>query len=183
MALLHTPQNDLRWLAPDFKLTATDEATYTYNQVAGPNGTVIAFICNHCPYVRAIIDRLVADLENLKEDGIGAAAIMPNDTLNYPEDSFENMQNFAVQHNFGFPYLLDETQDVARACNAVCTPDIFGFDSQARLKYRGRLDSAGSKSADGSETKDLVNAMRMIAETGDGPEEQSPSMGCSIKWR
>lgn len=183
MALLQTPEPQTGFVAPDFKLKATDGSVYSYKDIKGPKGTVIAFICNHCPYVRGIIDRMVNDFGTLQEEGFGVAAIMPNDTQNYPDDSFENMIEFAEKHNFSFPYLIDETQDIAKAYGAVCTPDIFGFDKDGKLHYRGRLDSAGSKKADSQTKRELVHAMRDIAENGQGPDAQNPSMGCSIKWR
>lgn len=183
MALLKTPGPEQGMLAPDFRLKGVDGQTYSYNDVKGSKGTVIAFICNHCPYVRSVIDRLVDDLTILQEEGIGAAAIMPNDTENYPDDSFENMVIFARENRFSFPYLIDETQEVAKAYGAICTPDIFGFDSGGRLCYRGRVDSAGPNASGSGTKRELRQAMRQIAETGRAPAEQHPSMGCSIKWR
>jgi hypothetical protein len=141
------------------------------------------FICNHCPYVKGITDRLASTCQKLQELGIGVAAIMANDTESYPEDSFENMKLFATKHNFTFPYLIDETQEVAKAYGAVCTPDFFGFNADRRLEYRGRLDSAGKEPANADTVPELLDALRIIAETGAGPAKQTPSMGCSIKWR
>jgi hypothetical protein len=141
------------------------------------------FLCNHCPYVKAVIGRLVRDMDELASHGIGAVAIMPNDTAAYPEDSFENMQAFAERHRFGFPYLIDETQTVAKAYGAVCTPEFFGFDRDLRLQYHGRLDSAGIHGAGGPERRDLFEAMLAVARGGEGPREQVASLGCSIKWR
>lgn len=183
MALLHTPAPEENFQASDFTLKNIDGQTLSYADIKGEKGTVIAFICNHCPYVQAIIKRLVHDARNLQEHGIGIAAIMPNDTENYPEDNFDNMKIFAQEHGFNFPYLIDETQEVAKAYDAICTPDIFGFDADGKLQYRGRLDSAGPKEADNSTVKELLNAMLHIAETGTGPSEQHASMGCSIKWK
>lgn len=183
MALLHTPQKDETLYAPDFNLKNIDGKTLSYVDIKGEKGTVIAFICNHCPYVKAIIKRFVHDAKNIQSHGIGIAAIMPNDTVNYPEDSFENMQKFAEEHDFTFPYLIDETQEIAKAYDAICTPDIYGFNKDGQLQYRGRLDSAGAKEADDNTVKELVNAMLEIAETGTNTSEQFSSMGCSIKWK
>ncbi|MCD8498264.1 MAG: thioredoxin family protein [Alphaproteobacteria bacterium] len=183
MALLHTPAFDADFTAADFSLKNVDGRTLSLKDIQGPKGTVIAFICNHCPYVKAVIDRLVDDFKTLQEEGVGCAAIMPNDTDNYPDDSFENMQKFADQHGFTFPYLIDETQNVARGYGAVCTPDIFGFNKQGVLQYRGRVDSAGPNPADANTKREMLDAMRRIADIGAGPHEQVPSMGCSIKWK
>ena len=167
----------------DFSLKATDGTTYSLADVRGRNGTVVMFICNHCPYVRGVIDRLVADINVLKESGIGAVAVMSNDTKSHPDDSFDNMKRFAKDHRFPFPYVIDETQATARAYGAVCTPDIFGYNAAGELQYRGRVDSAGSRPATGSEKRELRDAMLEIARSGKGPAEQVPSVGCSIKWR
>lgn len=183
MALLHTPQKDNTSTAADFNLKNIDGNRLSYDDVKGENGTVIAFICNHCPYVKAIIERFVEDAKTLQQKGIGVVCIMPNDTENYPEDGFENMQKFADQHGFTFPYLLDESQETAKAYDAICTPDIFGFNGDDQLQYRGRLDSAGPNEADDDTVKELVNAMSEIAQTGQSTDEQFASMGCSIKWR
>jgi peroxiredoxin len=169
--------------APDFWLTATDGKTYALKDVAGENGTVIVFICNHCPYVKAVIDRLVADARVLMAEGIGFAAICANDATDYPEDSFANMKRFARAHNFPFPYLHDESQAVARAYGAVCTPDYFGYDKDRRLKYRGRLDEGRTAPPPAGARRELVEAMRAIAATGVAPGDQTPSIGCSIKWK
>lgn len=182
MALLQTPEKDSTLTAPDFSLRGTDEKDYSLNDVKGEKGTVIIFMCNHCPYVKAIIHRLVEDAKTLQDHGFGVAAIMPNDTEKYPADSFDNMKIFAKEHGFTFPYLLDESQEVAETYGAVCTPDLFGFNADNELQYRGRLDSAGPNEATADTTKELVEAMKQIAETGAGPAEQFPSMGCSIKW-
>ena len=148
----------------------------------GPKGTLIVFICNHCPYVKASIGRIVAEAEALREIGIGTIAIMPNDTVTYPEDSFDNMKEFASKHGFTFPYVIDATQDAASAYNAQCTPDFFGFNAQDELQYRGRLDAARMQPA-ADVRRDLFEAMKQVAETGLGPVEQMPSMGCFIKWK
>ena len=168
--------------APDFRLMATDGRLVGLDEAAGPKGLVVMFICNHCPYVRAVADALAADARALVEFGVGSVAVMPNDTVRYPQDSFDNMKTFAAAHGFPFPYVIDETQDVARAYGALCTPDLFGFDAERRLRYRGRLDAAGS-SPTPDLRRDLVEAMRLVAETGQGPAEQMPSRGCSIKWK
>lgn len=182
MSLLKTPQRE-NFKAPGFSLKATDGKTYSLEDIRGENGTLIMFICNHCPYVKAVIGRLVEDVEALRQKGIGAAAIMPNDTEKYPADSYENMKLFAKEHGFTFPYLIDETQSVARAYGAVCTPDIFGFNAADDLQYRGRVDSAGPDEAGPDTVRELRGAMLQIARTGTAPADQVPSMGCSIKWR
>ena len=181
MATETPPRDDLQ-LIP-LSLKATDGRVYDLDQVRGESGTLLMFICNHCPYVKAVIARLVEDCRALQAGGIGCAAIMPNDTEAYPADSFDNMKRFAAEHRFSFPYLIDERQDVARAYGAVCTPDLFGFNRGGALQYRGRVDSAGAKPPTGGETRELRDAMLMVARTGEGPAEQIPSMGCSIKWR
>jgi peroxiredoxin len=169
--------------APMFRLGATDGSTYTLDDVAGKKATVIVFICNHCPYVKAVIDRLVADARMLMADGIGFAAICSNDATAYAEDSFENMQRFAQRHGFPFVYLHDENQSVARAYEAVCTPDFFGFDADRKLKYRGRLDAGRIEPPPAGARRELVEAMRAIAATGTTTTSQLPSIGCSIKWK
>lgn len=169
--------------AVDFRLPATDGKTYSLADVAGKSGTVIVFICNHCPYVIAVIDRLVADARTLLAEGIGFAAICSNDADTYPEDSFANMKKFAEKHKFPFPYLHDESQKVARAYDAVCTPDFFGYDKNRRLKYRGRLDEGRTSPPPAGARRELVEAMRAIAKTGQAPAEQTPAIGCSIKWK
>lgn len=182
MALTQPPICDFGWKAPGFALKGTDGKTHTLKDVRGPKGTLIAFICNHCPYVRAIADRLSAEARALQALGIGVVAIMPNDTENYPEDSFDNMKAFAKRHDFTFPYLIDETQAVARVYNAVCTPDFFGFNAKDELQYRGRLDESKTMLVKNAR-RDLYEAMKQVAQTGQGPREQIASMGCSIKWR
>lgn len=176
------PLCDFGWKAVDFALEGTDGKTYRLEDVRGPKGTLVMFICNHCPYVRSVIDRIVRDVEALKAEGIGAVAIMSNDTETYPEDSFENMKAFAQQHRFGFPYAIDRTQDVARAYDAICTPDFFGFNADLGLQYRGRLDESKTTAVEGAR-RELFEAMTQVARSGQGPKEQISSMGCSIKWR
>jgi peroxiredoxin len=176
------PVCNFGWKAVDFRLPATDGKTYSLADVRGPKGTLIAFICNHCPYVKAIIGRLVRDARELKEAGVGVAAICSNDAENYPEDSFENMKAFAVKHAFVFPYLQDESQEVARAYDAICTPDFFGFNAGDELQYRGRLDESRTQLVPNAH-RDLYEAMIEVARTGKGPRDQIASMGCSIKWK
>ena len=170
------------WKARDFRLQGIDGKTYSLAEVRGPTGTLVVFICNHCPYVKASINRIVAEANALREIGIGTIAIMPNDTEAYLEDSFDNMKMFAARHSFTFPYVIDNTQEVARAYDAQCTPDFFGFNAKEELQYRGRLD-ASRMTPVANARRDLFEAMRRIAETGHGPQEQFPSMGCSIKWK
>ena len=178
----NTPICDFGWKAEPFSLPDTEGTVHDMQGAMGEKGLLVAFICNHCPYVKAIIDRLVVDARSLQEQGFGVLAIMSNDYVKYPDDSPEKMKAFAAEHGFTFPYLLDEDQSVARAYGAVCTPDFFGFNSDGELQYRGRIDDA--RMGDASiRTPELVNAMRLIAKTGRGPEQQTPSMGCSIKWR
>ena len=182
MALTATSICNFGWKARDFNLKGVDGKIYTLDDVRGPKGTLVVFICNHCPYVRAIIRRLVEEANALKAIGIGTIAIMPNDTQSYPQDSFENMKKFAQEHVFTFPYVIDETQEVARVYAAQCTPDFFGFNAADELQYRGRLDASCTTPVPGAR-RDLYEAMKQVAETGRGPAEQMPSMGCSIKWR
>jgi len=184
MGLTHTPLCDTSFTAPDFSLKGVDGKTYTLNDIKGENGTLVMFICNHCPYVKAIVAQLVEDMKELQKNGVGVIAIMPNDTTNYPGDDFENMKIFAKTHGFTFPYVIDEKQDIAHAYHAVCTPDFFGFNKDLKLHYRGRLDDVTPSCAasEGTE-RELVNAMLKIIQTGQGPETQTASMGCSIKWR
>jgi len=178
-----TPICDFGWKAPPFTLRATDGKTYSLEALRGKNGTLVMFICNHCPYVKAVIDRIVRDCEELRGLGIGAVAISSNDVVHYPEDSFANMRRFAEAHRLGFPYLYDESQDVARAYDAACTPDFFGFNADLELQYRGRLDASRKEAAPATVRRDLFEAMRQIARIGQGPREQIPSIGCSIKWK
>jgi peroxiredoxin len=170
------------WKARDFLLKGIDGKTYSLANVRGPKGTLVVFICNHCPYVKTSIGRIVLEAKTLAEMGIGAIAIMPNDTATYREDSFDNMKAFAATHRFTFPYVIDETQEVARAYGAQCTPDFFGFNARDELQYRGRLDASRTTPIPNAR-RDLFEAMKQVAETGHGPEEQIPSMGCSIKWK
>jgi peroxiredoxin len=180
---INTPLCDFGWKAPDFELTDTAGTRQTLDSLRGPNGLLIMFICNHCPYVKAIIDRIGRDARELQKLGVGVAAIMSNDPHDYPEDSFENMQMLARELDFSFPYLYDATQDVARAYSAVCTPDFFGFNRNFELQYRGRLDASGRAPAAPDVQRELLEAMREVVATGHGPREQIASMGCSIKWR
>lgn len=180
---ISAPITNLGWKAPDFELTDTFGAHKTLATLRGPNGLVLMFICNHCPYVKAIIDRICRDARELQAMGFGVAAIMSNDTHAYPEDSFPNMKKLASQLNFSFPYLYDPTQQVARDYGAVCTPDFFGFNRDLELQYRGRLDSSGIAPAGSDAKRELIDAMRRIAATNRGPEEQVACVGCSIKWR
>lgn len=173
---------DFGWKALDFHLPATDGRSYGLADIAGENGTLVMFICNHCPYVRSVIDRIVRDAAGLAALGVGSVAISANDAAAYPDDSFANMKIFAAENALPFPYLYDESQQVARAYGAVCTPDFFGFNSRLELQYRGRLDSSGRNPAPGAR-RELFEAMKLVAETGEGPREQSPSIGCSIKWK
>ena len=173
---------ELGWKAADFALNGVDGKTYRLADVRGTKGTLVAFICNHCPYVKAVIGRLVEEAKALQALGIGTVAIMPNDTKAYPADSFDNMKAFARQHGFTFPYVIDETQEVARAYGAACTPDFFGFNAKDELQYRGRLDASRTTLVSDAR-RDLYDAMKLVAETGRGPKEQMLSAGCSIKWR
>jgi len=176
------PVCNFGWKAPDFDLPGTDGKRHTLASISGPNGLLVMFICNHCPYVKAIRERLVRDCAQLAGLGIGAVAISANDPQDYPEDSFENMQRVAREFNFPFPYLFDESQDVARAYDAVCTPDFFGFNNRHELQYRGRLDASKTTPVPQAR-RDLFEAMKLVAETGRGPAEQVASIGCSIKWK
>jgi peroxiredoxin len=182
MALTGTQICDFGWKARDFALKGVDGKTWALADVRGPKGTLVVFICNHCPYVKAVIGRLVEEAKALHGIGVGTIAIMPNDTASYPQDSFENMQAFARTHGFTFPYVIDATQEVARAYDAQCTPDFFGFNAQDELQYRGRLDASRTSLVPNAK-RELFEAMRLVAETGQGPREQMPSMGCSIRWR
>jgi len=183
MALTESRDLPLGTPCPDFRLPSVDGKTFARDDFRDRPVLVVMFICNHCPYVKAVIGRLVEDVRALQAAGIGAVAIMSNDSASYPADSFDNMKLFAKQHGFVFPYVIDETQDIARAYGAVCTPDLFGFSAAGDLQYRGRVDSAGSRAPSGSERRELREAMLEIARTGKGPAEQVPSVGCSIKWR
>ena len=176
------PVCDFGWKARDFSLLGIDGKTHTLESVRGANGTLVMFICNHCPYVKSVIGRIVRDVQDLQNAGIGAVAIMSNDVEAYPEDSFENMKSFAAHHDIQFPYVIDPTQQVGRAYDAVCTPDFFGFNKDLELCYRGRLDVSKTTLVEGA-SRDLYEAMVQVAKTARGPDEQIPSMGCSIKWR
>ena len=182
MSLTKTPICEFGKKAYDFKLKSIEKKLISLDDVKGPTGTLIMFICNHCPYVKAVIQDIVKDCELLKDEGINSVAIMSNDTINYPEDSFDNMVLFAKKNNFNFPYLIDENQEVAKKYNAVCTPDFFGYNKNSELQYRGRIRELRDLKPIRSGESDLLNAMNMIALTGKGPEHQVPSMGCNIKW-
>lgn len=183
MASLQTPVCDFGWKALDFDLLGVDGKRYNLASARGNRGLLVMFICNHCPYVKAIRDRIVRDVAELHQHGIGAIAIMSNDPLDYPEDSFDNMAKVAAEFNFSFPYVWDETQQVAKAYGAVCTPDFFGLNNLLELQYRGRLDASRKESAAPDARRDLFEGMLQVAETGRGPDKQIPSIGCSIKWR
>jgi len=173
---------DLGARGPEFSLPGIDGRTHTLDDVAGRNGTVVMFICNHCPYVKAVVDKIVRDMSELAGHGVGSVAIMSNDPADYPEDSFDHMKTFARAHDFTFPYVVDSTQDVARAYGAVCTPDFFGYDRHLKLVYRGRLDSSG-RSSDPDAPRELFTAMAEVARNGHAPAVQHPAVGCSIKWK
>ncbi len=176
------PVCDFGWKAVDFDLPGVDGQRHSLASARGPKGLLVMFICNHCPYVRAVIDRIVRDTKELAPLGIGSIAIMSNDPTDYPEDSFDNMKRIAREKGFSFPYALDETQDIARAYGAVCTPDFFGFNAKLELQYRGRLDASRKETIPGAR-RELFEAMREVAQSGKGPKEQVASIGCSIKWR
>ncbi|MDA9637785.1 thioredoxin family protein [Candidatus Pelagibacter sp.] len=179
---LKTPICDFGQAAKSFELKSTNNEIIKLNDVKGTNGTLLMFICNHCPYVKAVIKDIVEDCKNLKKLGITAVAICSNDAINYPEDSFENMIKFAKKHQFNFPYLFDETQNVAKNYDAVCTPDFFGYNNNLELQYRGRIRELDNLKPVRAGDSDLYSAMKQIAETGKGPETQIPSAGCAIKW-
>ena len=185
MVALETPICDFGWKAPEFNLIGIDNKFYSFQDIRGPKGTLVMFICNHCPYVKSVIHRIVEDVTLLKEKGIGVIAIMSND-VNDPkygaEDSFDNMKLFSERNNFVFPYVYDETQSVGRKYNAVCTPDFFGFNANDELQYRGRLEESKMKIIPDAK-KELLEAMMQVSETGSGPQDQIPSIGCSIKWK
>lgn len=183
MSLMHTPICEFGLAAPNFTLKNIDGDMVNLDSLAGENGTLIMFICNHCPYVKSIRDRLIRDTLDLQKLGIAAIAINANDGDQYPEDSFANMQAIAAQYNYPFHYLCDETQTVAQAYGAVCTPDFFGYNSALELQYRGRLDESERVAVPENARRDLYLAMKQVAATSLGPETQIPSMGCSIKWR
>ena len=183
MVSLETPVCDFGLAASDFSLPGVDGKTWTLADCKGEKGLLIMFICNHCPYVKAIRERIVRDCKLLKEQGINSVAIMSNDAFLYEEDSFENMKKVATEFDFPFPYLLDESQSVAKAYGAVCTPDFFGYNSRLELQYRGRLDISRKETGSEDARRDLYEAMSQVAKCGDGPKVQIPSMGCSIKWK
>ena len=180
---IKTPICDFGKKAENFQLTSTDNKIITLNDIKGDNGTLIMFICNHCPYVKAVIKDIVEDCDRLKKIGINSVAICANDAKNYPEDSFENMIKFSKKNQFNFPYLVDETQEVARAYDAVCTPDFFGYNKDLKLQYRGRLRELQNLVPVRDGESDLNKAMKLIAKTDKGPDNQIPSAGCSIKWK
>ncbi|MGB4811609.1 MAG: thioredoxin family protein [Methylophilaceae bacterium] len=182
MASLNPPICDFGWQAPDFDLPNIDGKNITRDAIMGKSGLLVMFICNHCPYVKAILPCLIADIRELQKLGVNTVAIMSNDPTDYPEDNLDNMQKIAQEMAFSFPYLLDKTQQTAKNYGAVCTPDFFGFNNKGELQYRGRFDESRKETAPNS-TRDLFNAMQKIAETGRGPREQIASIGCSIKWR
>lgn len=183
MASTQPPVCDFGWNAIDFALPGVDGKRHSLASARGPRGLLVMFICNHCPYVKAVLDRIVRDATELKSLGIGSIAIMSNDPTDYPEDSWKNMVHTAKAMNFPFPYVLDETQQIAKAYGAVCTPDFFGFNADLKLQYRGRLDESRKEAAPTGVRRDLFEAMKQVALSGNGPQEQIASIGCSIKWR
>lgn len=182
MVSLNPPVCNFGQPALDFDLLGVDGKRYTLANSAGKNGLLVMFICNHCPYIKAIKTRLIEDCRELQAYGINTIAIQSNDTKNYPDDSYARMQEESRQFNFSFPYVLDDTQQVAKAYGAVCTPDFFGFNAKLELQYRGRFDAAGRGEPPPNNPRDLFNAMKLIAESGQGPRDQVASIGCSIKW-
>ena len=182
MSLTKTPICNFNEKAKDFNLISTDKKKISLADITGKNGTLVIFICNHCPYVKAVIKNIVDDVNYLKKIGIKSVAIMSNDIKNYPEDSFENMISFSKKNKFTFPYLLDETQQTAINYKAVCTPDFFGYNKKLGLQYRGRIRELKNLKIQENGQSDLINAMELIAKTDNGPKNQIPSMGCNIKW-
>ena len=182
MTLTKTPICNFGEKAKDFKLRGIDQKIYSLNDFKGENGTLIMFICNHCPYVKAVINDIVQDCKRLEKKGIKSVAIMSNDQKNYPEDSFENMIEFSKENKFNFPYLIDETQEIAKAYKAVCTPDFFGYNKNLELQYRGRIRELKDLRPITNNDSDLLKAMELIGKTDKGPKDQIPSMGCNIKW-
>lgn len=182
MPALTTPAMQQGWHAPDFRLKGTDGKFHTLADAKGEKGLLVMFICNHCPFVQAIADKIAMEAKALAALGIGSIAIMSNDVENYPDDSYDHMVAFSRKYGFTFPYVIDETQAIARAYGAVCTPDFFGFDARLALQYRGRLDASGMQRMEGGK-RELFEAMKQVAETGRAPAVQTPSIGCSIKWR
>ena len=183
MAAMTTPVCDFGWHAPDFELPGVDGRRHSLASARGPNGLLVMFICNHCPYVKAVIDRIIRDARELASHGLGSIAIMANDPSDYPEDSWQNMERVARELALPFPYVMDETQGVAKAYGAVCTPDFFGFNRRLELQYRGRLDPTGRGAAAPEAPRELFDAMLQVARTDEGPRVQAPSIGCSIKWK
>ena len=182
MSLTKTPICDFGKKADHFELKSIENKIISLNDVKGEKGTLIMFICNHCPYVKAVIEEVVSDSKELEKDGIKSVAVMSNDTINYPDDSFEKMIEFSNNNQFNFPYLLDETQEIAKKYDAVCTPDFFGYNGNLELQYRGRIRELKNLEPIKDGESDLLIAMKMIAKTGQGPKDQLPSMGCNIKW-
>ena len=182
MVLTKTPICNFGEKTKSFELKGIDDQLHKLEDHIGKNGLLIMFICNHCPYVKAIIKDIVEDCKNLKKEGVNSIAIMSNDTKEYPEDSFENMKIFSKKFNFSFPYLIDDTQEIAKKYGAVCTPDFFGYNSKLELQYRGRIRELKDLKPINSDESDLSKAMRLIIKTGEGPKDQIPSMGCNIKW-
>ena len=182
MALTKTPICDFGKKANNFELKSIENKIISLNDAKGENGTLIMFICNHCPYVLAVIKNVVEDCKELENDGIKSIAIMSNDPKRYEEDSFDNMVKFSKNHNFNFPYVIDETQEVAKTYGAVCTPDFFGYNKDLELQYRGRIRELQNLKPTKNGDSELKRAMKMIAKSNKGPNEQFPSMGCSIKW-
>ena len=183
MVSTETPVCEFGTPAIDFALPGVDGKTWTLEDCRGERGLLVMFICNHCPYVKAIRSRIVRDTRELIQYGINSVAIMSNDPSQYEEDSLENMQRIAAEYDFPFPYLMDESQEIAKAYGAVCTPDFFGYNANLQLQYRGRLDESRKETAPDSVRRDLYESMLLVARTGHGPAEQIPSMGCSIKWK
>ena len=183
MATLSQTTPPLGWTAKDFDLEGTDGKRHRLADLRGAKGTLVMFICNHCPYVQAVLDDIIADARELEAAGIASVAIMPNDSRAYPADSFDNMKRLAKERGFPFPYLLDETQAVARAYDAACTPDFFGFNADLSLQYRGRIYDVRNRQQVPGSKRELYEAMTQIARSGRGPVDQTPSMGCSIKWK
>ncbi|WP_394753970.1 thioredoxin family protein [Crenothrix sp.] len=183
MAALEPPVCDFGKKAPDFNLPGVDDRMWSLEQCMGEKGLLVMFICNHCPYVKAVHERIIRDTLELKQHGINSVAIMSNDSINYPADSFDNMKQIALQHGYNFPYLWDETQQVAKDYGAVCTPDFFGYNAEYELQYRGRLDASRKETAPDGTIRELFEAMVLIAQTGQGSKQQIASIGCSIKWK
>jgi len=183
MVELTTPECNFGEKPYEFNLLGVDGDHWSLDKCMGKNGLLIMFICNHCPYVLAILDKLVVETDVLSMKGMNSVAIMPNDTASYPDDSYENMKKISKQFGFGFPYLYDESQQITQSYGAICTPDFFGYNAKRELQYRGRFDDRGSKKNNNPNQSDLFKAMFLIARTNKGPETQYPSVGCSIKWR